>query len=70
MQDVAKRELPASTMGYEWTELTFQQIKAEPALRAVSKQLNSLWERSMAAASICQVLAQRLGWELGQPRRM
>jgi HD-like signal output (HDOD) protein len=37
-----------------------QQIKAEPALRAVSKELNALWEKSMAAASICQVLAERL----------
>jgi HD-like signal output (HDOD) protein len=37
-----------------------QQIKAEPALRAVSRELNALWEKSMAAASICQVLAERL----------
>jgi HD-like signal output (HDOD) protein len=37
-----------------------QQIKAEPALKAVSRQLNALWEKSMAAASICQVLAERL----------
>jgi HD-like signal output (HDOD) protein len=37
-----------------------QQIKAEPALRPVARQLNALWEKSMAAASICQVLAERL----------
>jgi HD-like signal output (HDOD) protein len=37
-----------------------QQIKAEPGLRAVSRQLNTLWEKSMAAASICQLLAERL----------
>jgi HD-like signal output (HDOD) protein len=37
-----------------------QQIKAEPALKAVAKELQVLWEKSMAAASICQVLAQKL----------
>jgi HD-like signal output (HDOD) protein len=37
-----------------------QQIKAEPGLRPVARQLNALWEKSMAAASICQVLAERL----------
>jgi HD-like signal output (HDOD) protein len=37
-----------------------QQLKAEPSLRPVANQLNDLWERSIAAASICQVLAQQL----------
>jgi HD-like signal output (HDOD) protein len=37
-----------------------QQIKAEPALRSVAKPLNALWERSVATASICKVLAERL----------
>jgi HD-like signal output (HDOD) protein len=37
-----------------------QQIKAEPSLKSVAKQLHVLWEKSMAAASICQVLAQKL----------
>jgi len=37
-----------------------QQMKAETALRPVEKPLNDLWERSIAVASICQVLAQRL----------
>jgi HD-like signal output (HDOD) protein len=37
-----------------------QQLKAEPSLRPVSKQLNALWEKSVAVASICQVIAGRL----------
>jgi HD-like signal output (HDOD) protein len=37
-----------------------QQVKAEPSLRPVAGQLNALWEKSMAAASICQVLAKRV----------
>ncbi len=37
-----------------------QQMKAETSLRPVAKPLNDLWERSIAVASICQVLAQRL----------
>jgi HD-like signal output (HDOD) protein len=37
-----------------------QQVKAEPALKPVAKQLHALWEKSMAAASICQVLAQKM----------
>jgi HD-like signal output (HDOD) protein len=37
-----------------------QQMKAEASLRPVAKPLKDLWERSMAVASICQVLAQRL----------
>ena len=36
-----------------------QQLKAEPSLRPVAKQLNALWEKSLAAASICQLLAKR-----------
>jgi HD-like signal output (HDOD) protein len=37
-----------------------QQMKAEPALRPVAKSLSSLWEKSIAVASICQVLANQL----------
>jgi HD-like signal output (HDOD) protein len=37
------------------------QVKAEPALQAISAQLNALWLKSIAAASICRVLAKRLG---------
>jgi HD-like signal output (HDOD) protein len=37
-----------------------QQMKAEPSLRPVVKPLNELWSKSVAVASICQVLAQRL----------
>jgi HD-like signal output (HDOD) protein len=38
-----------------------QQMKAAPALRRVSTPLDELWEKSVAVASICQVLARRLG---------
>ncbi len=37
-----------------------QQMKADPSLRPVAKQLHDLWEKSVAVASICQVLANRL----------
>jgi HD-like signal output (HDOD) protein len=37
-----------------------QQLRAEPSLRPVAKQLNALWEKSVAVASICQVIAARL----------
>ncbi len=37
-----------------------QQLKAEPSLRPVAKQLSALWEMSVAVASICQVIANRL----------
>ena len=37
-----------------------QQIKADAALRPVADDLNALWERSIAVASICQLLARRL----------
>lgn len=37
-----------------------QQLKAEPSLRPVAKQLSALWETSVAVASICQVIANRL----------
>jgi len=37
-----------------------QQMKAEASLRPVAQPLTALWERSIAVASICQVLAQRL----------
>jgi HD-like signal output (HDOD) protein len=37
-----------------------QQMKAEASLRPVAKPLNDLWQKSVAVASICQVLANRL----------
>ena len=37
-----------------------QQMKTEPALRPVARPLGDLWEKSMAVASICQVLARQL----------
>jgi HD-like signal output (HDOD) protein len=37
-----------------------QQLKAGSSLRPVAKQLNDLWEKSIAVASICQVVAQEL----------
>ena len=37
-----------------------QQMKAEASLRPVVKPMNELWAKSVAVASICQVLAQRL----------
>ena len=37
-----------------------QQMKAEASLRPVAKPLHELWAKSIAVASICQVLAQRL----------
>src|SRR5208282_2586199 len=37
-----------------------QQMKTDTALRRVAKPLNDLWEKSMAVASICQVLAHHL----------
>jgi len=37
-----------------------QQLKAEPTLRPVIEPLNRLWEKSIAVASICQVLARQL----------
>lgn len=37
-----------------------QQMKAEPSLRPLAKPLNDLWQKSVAVASICQVLAERL----------
>lgn len=39
---------------------SIQQMKAETKLRPVAKHLASLWEKSVAVASICQVLADRL----------
>lgn len=36
-----------------------QQMKAEPSLRLVAVPLAALWEKSVAVASICQVLARR-----------
>lgn len=37
-----------------------QQAKADPALRPVAAQLAGVWEKSVAVASICKVLAERL----------
>lgn len=37
-----------------------QQMKTETALRPVAGPLNDLWEKSIAVASICQVVAQQL----------
>jgi HD-like signal output (HDOD) protein len=37
-----------------------QQMKAEASLRPVAKPLSALWEKSIAVASICQVLANQL----------
>ena len=37
-----------------------QQLKAEPTLRPVASTLIQLWEKSIAVASICQVLARQL----------
>jgi HD-like signal output (HDOD) protein len=37
-----------------------QQMKAEPTLRRVAEPLASLWEKSIAVASICQVVAQQI----------
>jgi HD-like signal output (HDOD) protein len=37
-----------------------QQMKSETSLRSVAGALGDLWEKSIAVASICQVLAQRL----------
>jgi HD-like signal output (HDOD) protein len=37
-----------------------QQMKAEAALRPVAIPLSNLWEKSIAVASICQVLANQL----------
>jgi HD-like signal output (HDOD) protein len=36
-----------------------QQMKNEPALRSISTQLTALWNKSLAVASICQVVARR-----------
>jgi HD-like signal output (HDOD) protein len=41
--------------------LAMAQAKAEPSLRTVAKPLGALWEKSVATASICQLLAERLG---------
>ena len=37
-----------------------QQMKAEATLRPVAQPLSNLWEKSIAVASICQVLADQL----------
>ena len=42
------------------TVFAIQQMKADPTLRSVAKPLNDLWEKSVAVASISQVLAGQL----------
>jgi len=37
-----------------------QQMKSEASLRPVAKPLSNLWEKSIAVASICEVLANQL----------
>ncbi len=37
-----------------------QQARADPLLRSVARPLANLWEKSVAVASLCQVLAQQL----------
>jgi HD-like signal output (HDOD) protein len=36
-----------------------KQLRLAPALRAISKPLNVLWEESISVAAICQVIARR-----------
>jgi len=36
-----------------------KQLRLAPALRAISKPLNILWEQSISVAAICQVIARR-----------
>jgi HD-like signal output (HDOD) protein len=36
-----------------------QQMKDEPTLRSISKELTALWNKSLGVASICQVVARR-----------
>ena len=36
-----------------------KQLRLAPALRAISKPLNVLWEQSISVAAICQVVARR-----------
>lgn len=38
-----------------------QQLKSEPALRPVHEPLTTLWQKSLAVASICRLLARRIG---------
>lgn len=42
------------------TVFAMQQAKADPALRPVAEPLAAVWEKSVAVASICRVLADRL----------
>jgi HD-like signal output (HDOD) protein len=44
----------SAAMGY-----AVQQMKEEPTLRSISKQLTTLWLESVAVASICMVIARR-----------
>jgi HD-like signal output (HDOD) protein len=36
-----------------------EQLRLAPALRSISKQLDSLWEEGMAVAALCQAIARR-----------
>jgi HD-like signal output (HDOD) protein len=36
-----------------------QQLRATPALRSIGKPLKSLWEESVAVASVCQMVSRR-----------
>jgi HD-like signal output (HDOD) protein len=51
---LGQRLVQSTAMAY-----AMQQMKEEPTLRAVAKPLADLWNRSIAVASICQLLAQR-----------
>lgn len=53
-------------LGHELVQsvtMTFavQQMKADASLRPVAAPLDRLWQRSLAVASICRLLARRLG---------
>src|SRR5580698_9467150 len=51
---LGQRMVQSTAMAY-----AMQQVQEEPTLRAVAKPLNDLWNRSIAVASICHLLAQR-----------
>lgn len=51
---LGQRMVQSTAMAY-----AMQQVKDEPTLRAVAKPLTDLWNRSIAVASICHLLAQR-----------
>jgi HD-like signal output (HDOD) protein len=51
---LGQRLVQSTAMAY-----AMQQMKEETTLRAVAKPLTDLWNRSIAVASICQLLTQR-----------